>query len=403
LLDWEEGRWLLVALRENAHRFLGFGSFFEYVESLFGYKPRSIEEKLRVAEALEGLPRLSAGLRDGVLSWSAARELTRVATRETESAWQEAIHDLSVREIEVLVSGRKLGDYPNSPADPRLRKHLLTFEVRAETLATYREALARLRRDTGGPIDEETALLMMARQVLAGPVDAGRASYQVAFTLCEACGRGSQSGRGESFEVEPDVVEMAACDAQHIGTVESGPIPAHVGARASRSAVSARATQSIPPATRRLVLRRDGGRCVVPGCRHGVFLDVHHLAPRAEGGGHDANELIVLCAAHHRALHRGQLIVEGRVATGLVFRHADGSFYRGVLSAPAVAAQTQAFGALRRLGFREGEVRRALDRLRKESGSASADSAGVVRAALRVLTRAAAPAVGCADAGQEES
>jgi hypothetical protein len=176
-----------------------------------------------------------------------------------------------------------------------------------------------------------------------------------------------------------------------------------VGVQVSRSAVTARAAQSIPPATRRLVLRRDGGRCVVPGCRHGVFLDVHHLAPRAEGGGHDADGLIVLCAAHHRALHRGQLLVEGRVASKVVFRHADGSPYRGAVSAPAVAAQTRAFGALRGLGFREGEVRRALDRLREESGSASADSAAVVRAALRVLTRPAAPAVGCADAEEEGS
>ncbi|HWA77643.1 MAG TPA: HNH endonuclease signature motif containing protein [Polyangiaceae bacterium] len=433
-LDWEEGRWLLVAMRARAHRHLGFGSFFEYVESLFGYKPRSIEEKLRVAEALETLPKLSAGLRSGELTWSAARELTRVATFETEWAWHEAIRHLNVRQIEALVSGRKPGDHPDSPADASLRKHLLTFEVTAETLATYRDALARLRRDSGGPLDEETALLMMARRVLGGPLDEGRASYQIAFTLCEACGRGSQLGRGESLAVGTDIIEMVACDAQYIGSVRatsarpsvsasarSAPNtggdspnhpehlsandrnPAHVGARVPLPSVGKRAAQSIPPATRRLVLHRDGGRCVVPGCRHAVYLDVHHLAPRSEGGGHDPDGLIVLCAAHHRALHRGQLMVEGRVATGLVFRHADGSLYRGALSAPAVAAQTRAFGALRRLGFREGEVRRALDRLRRESGGASADSAGVVRAALRVLTEAAGAEVGCTGAAQDRS
>jgi hypothetical protein len=32
-----------------------------------------------------------------------------------------------------------------------------------------------------------------------------------------------------------------------------------------------RARQDVPPAVRRAVLRRDGGRCVVPGCRHRDF------------------------------------------------------------------------------------------------------------------------------------
>src|SRR5438876_11638389 len=53
-LDWEEGELLLRALRVDAHLCLGFGSFAEYIERLFGYKPRWTAERLRVAEALEG-------------------------------------------------------------------------------------------------------------------------------------------------------------------------------------------------------------------------------------------------------------------------------------------------------------------------------------------------------------
>jgi hypothetical protein len=36
-LEWLEGGALLRALRTNVHRHLGFGSFAEYVERLFGY------------------------------------------------------------------------------------------------------------------------------------------------------------------------------------------------------------------------------------------------------------------------------------------------------------------------------------------------------------------------------
>ena len=45
-LDEEEGRWLLRALRSAAHEHLGFGSFCQYIERLFGYKPRTTQEKL---------------------------------------------------------------------------------------------------------------------------------------------------------------------------------------------------------------------------------------------------------------------------------------------------------------------------------------------------------------------
>jgi hypothetical protein len=57
-LDAEEGRWLLVAFRSEAHLRLGFASFPEYIERLFGYSPRFTLERLRVAEALEELPAL---------------------------------------------------------------------------------------------------------------------------------------------------------------------------------------------------------------------------------------------------------------------------------------------------------------------------------------------------------
>src|SRR3954471_8509244 len=76
-LDFEEGRWLLRAFRSGAHRELGYGSFHEYTERLFGYAPRVTQEKLRVAEALEALPETAAELRAGTLTFSAVRELTR--------------------------------------------------------------------------------------------------------------------------------------------------------------------------------------------------------------------------------------------------------------------------------------------------------------------------------------
>jgi hypothetical protein len=366
-LDWEEGRSLLRALRSAAHLHLGFGSFAEYVERLFGYKPRWTEERLRVAQALESLPELSQALRDGALTWSAARELTRVATADNERAWLEVARGKTARQVEEIVAGHRQGDEPMDPYDGALRKHVLRFEVSAETMATFREAMAKLRRESGSPIDDDAAILLLARQALGGPADTGRANYQIAMVVCEQCGRGQQQGRGEQIEVGPDIVEMAHCDAQHLTP--------HVG--------GSRARQDVPPAIRREVFRRDGGRCVVPGCRHATFLDTHHLDPRSEGGAHDPDKLVLLCGAHHRAQHRGQLVIDGRVSTGLVFRHADGTPYGFTVDARTAATHADAFRALRALGFRETEARRALKQVRLQ-GSPGFD--GVMRAALAVLS-----------------
>ena len=165
-LDFEEGGCLLAARRAQAHRRLGYGSFTEYIERLFGYAPRVTHDKLRVAAALEGLPALAGALREGSLSFSHARELTRVATRETEQIWLERVQGRTSREVEKLVAGRRPGSLPNAPAEPSLQRHVLRFEVSGETLASFREALARLRREAGEHLDDDATLLLLARQVL---------------------------------------------------------------------------------------------------------------------------------------------------------------------------------------------------------------------------------------------
>src|SRR5688500_10489642 len=94
--DAEEGRWLVEALRSAAHVHLGFSTFGEYVERLFGSSRRFTQERLRVAEALEHLPSMARALEEGALSWSAVRELTRVAVKQTERAWLEVAYGKTV-------------------------------------------------------------------------------------------------------------------------------------------------------------------------------------------------------------------------------------------------------------------------------------------------------------------
>src|SRR5215216_4738485 len=210
-LDFDEGQWLLRARRSQAHARLGYGSFTEYIERLFGYSPRLTHDKLRVAEALECLPEMAESLRRGVASWSSIRELTRVATPDTEQAWLEQSCGRTAREVEKLVSGHRPGSLPGEPAEPALQRHVLRFEVTGEVLAIFREALSKLRRDAGGHLDDDDTRLLMARHVLRGPIDEGRASYQIELTICDRCERALQLGNGDLLEVSPPAAEMAKC------------------------------------------------------------------------------------------------------------------------------------------------------------------------------------------------
>ena len=526
-LDAEEGTCLLRASRAATHVYFGFASFGEYIERLFGLSRRATEEKLRVAEALEELPELADALRSGRLNWSVVRELCRVAVPETEREWLAVARGRTAREVERLVSGLGRGDRPTDRRRPELVRHVLRLEVGAETLATFREAMRVLQKRSDHRLDDDAALLSMAREVLGGPSDAGRASYQVVVTVCEDCGRGFQHANGKLIQLDPAIVEMCHCDAQripvpHLQRVTTGAPddrggnaddlangPTRMGhaddlanghdhtghsndlakgrthvsspddlakgrthvsspddlakgrthvsspddlakgrthvsspddlakgrthvsspddlakgrthvsspddlakgrthvsgsndlakgrdhtgdsdelARADAQLKRRRAAQDTPPAIRREVFWRDRGRCVVPGCRNATYVDVHHLDLRSEGGSNDPDNLVVLCGAHHGALHRGRLRIDGKVSTGPQLRHADGTAYGCMPSPLLVDASARAFAGLRNLGFSERIARASLEQaLSRTPADATAET---------LLRSAVARASGC--------
>jgi hypothetical protein len=598
-LDAEEGRWLLRAFRAATHVYFGYASFGEYIERLFGLSRRATEEKLRVAGALETLPELAEALRSGKLNWSVVRELSRVAVSETEREWILAARRKTARQVERMVSGLAPGDRPADRRRSELVRHILRLEVGAETLATFREAMKELRKRSDHRLGDDAALLLMAREVLGGPGDAGRASYQLVVTQCEDCGRGFQHANGELIELDPAIVEMCRCDAQdvpvapvhgvtldapdsltanagkragadaHMGltdeaagahesvsdelaggheSVSDERADARAGARAHmgltddvadvRASVSderagadahmgladevadvragvrderagdhahtgitderagadahtghtdevagaragvidelagayagitderagarfaridtgngdeleraasavrgtgevrradvspgrgarevtraeaplrrgagefapaqsgtgreaggapaglkrRRATQRTPLAIRREVFWRDRGRCVVPGCRNATFVDLHHLELRSEGGENDPDNLVVLCGAHHGAVHRGRLRIDGKVSTGLRVRHADGTVYGFVLSPASADASARVFAGLRSLGFSEKSAWASLEQ---------ALSSAPAHASVETLLRSAVARASC--------
>src|SRR5688572_24801937 len=302
-LERREGVCLLRALREDVHRHLGYGAFAEYTDRHLGFNHRTTEDKLRTAAALEHLPELARAQHDGRLNASAVRELARVATAGTESAWIEAAAGLRVREVERLVSGRISGDLPTDAPRPEVVKHVLRFEVSAETLAAFRDALRHVADRTGHHLDDDAALRLIARDVLDAPASsagedadspdastraAGPARYQISVIECPRCKRGFMPAGADLLEVDPASLAAAHCDAQHIGQKDNGAAPpaaSPITARADETHVGAdapptRNTRAVPHAVRRHVLARDQNTCRVPGCRNSRGVEVHHIVPR---------------------------------------------------------------------------------------------------------------------------
>ncbi len=105
----------------------GYASFAEYVERLFGYKPRLTVDKLRVALPLESLPELNRALRDGELTWSATCELTCVAGHPgapRASGRSDAEQDRAPAGT-VGFLAEELGARPGAPVRPEARRHVL--------------------------------------------------------------------------------------------------------------------------------------------------------------------------------------------------------------------------------------------------------------------------------------
>ena len=119
------------------------------------------------------------------------------------------------------------------------------------------------------------------------------------------------------------------------------------------------------------------------GCRGHIWLDLHHIRPWSEGGGHDPSGILLLCGAHHARLHGGLLFIEGTSERDARFTHADGTAYGAPPRPIEVQASAVAFAALRSLGFGETESRQALAAARTHVG-VDATTEALITAALRV-------------------
>lgn len=288
-------------MRRGLYRDLGYANIQLYAAEALGFSRSKTSQFVRLAGQLEDLPRLRDSVASGELGWTKAREVAKVATPASEARWIAEARRTSSRDLERKVrTARK-----RSRAAARIDgQPALALNAQAEVLpddapvsvsvtftaaqyARYEALLESIRRRGDATLrnaDRAEVLLAALHDLAAGDVPTAEAStppYQVVVYTCKRCGEAeTRTDRGTK-----PAPAAALCDAR-----------VHDGGRPNRA--------TIPPSARRDALVRSGHRCETPGCGRTRFLEVHHVKPRAAGGGNGPGNLRVLCAACHRQAHR---------------------------------------------------------------------------------------------------
>ena len=361
----------------------GFRSCAAWLTWRVGLSPGAAREHVRVARALGTLPRLAHALARGEISYSKVRELTRVATPETEERLLAVARAGTAEHVERIVRGWRRMD-AKAEAQEATRRHTsralhvshdadgmvvvrgrLAPEVGAvlvQALAAAREALYQRRCASDvpagtsvegvpagtSPVEEmptlaqqqADALALLAETALHHGIDPGAPGerYQVvvhvdAPVLADPEASG-QSVLEDGARVPAGTSQRLACDASRVVMRhDADGRVTEVGAR----------TRTIPPALRRALQHRDRG-CRFPGC--GLpFGQGHHIRHWAHGGPTMLSNLALLCRRHHRAVHEEGYQVERQADGDLCFRRPDGRLLPAV--PPPAAIPTDPIHALR--------------------------------------------------------
>jgi len=310
-------------------------------------------EKVRVAHALAGLPKIAASMARGELSYSKVRAVTRVASAATEdSLLMIALHG-TAHHVETLVRGyrraqeaeelsREAQQHENRSvrysfaADGSLilKAHLpaLAGAMLIKALDAAMETIPA-NEITADIVEERPiryecrradALASLAENYLAEAGTSSKANsadrFQVvvhvdAETLHDHAAGRCELEHGPSIPVE--TARRLSCDAGLLSVLESqSGEPLDVG----------RKTRSIPPAIRRALNTRDSG-CRFPGCTHSRYVDAHHIEHWADGGETKLSNLVTLCRLHHRLVHEGEIAIETLPGGGWRFLHPDGRHF----------------------------------------------------------------------------
>ena len=169
--EWLLCRYLADMAADQRFRSLGwYSDVHHYARERFGFGVKSTRERVRIGKALRVLPRIERAFVEGRLGYSRVREVTRVATAETEEHWLGVAGRVTMRELERRVAGHVgAKEICDSPANATWRTPEtieLSMRMPAETWALLRRAMEGARQAAEAPLSDAEALEAVAREAL---------------------------------------------------------------------------------------------------------------------------------------------------------------------------------------------------------------------------------------------
>jgi hypothetical protein len=326
----------------------------EWLNWRCGISRGTAQEKVRVARALWHLPQIDKAFKQGHLSYSKVRAITRVAGERNEAALLEYALSASSADLEAYCSRLRNGDTDLSPADAKrlhegryLTKHyrrdgtgVLTVELPKASLDLVVQALdhvvAQLPEDADRSIFAAgaDALLAIAQASLLNQVPETALGAQSTQVVVHVDNNALAGRGGEADEPLPTIKRMC-CDGGIVPMLKSstGEI-LNVG----------RKQRAVPTAIKRALVARDR-TCRFPGCHYTRFLDAHHIVHWADGGETSLGNLVLLCTHHHTLLHEGGYQLRKHADGKQFFTRPDGRPVE-VRAIPALSAESNGPGAI---------------------------------------------------------
>ena len=272
-----------------------------------------------VAERVEELPVTVGALQRGELSVDQAAAIARHAPAYADAEARGFAASMTVAQLSRVCRAYPHFETPSEKPETQWRPEKESMTMGFDEDGTWRLA-ARLDADRGAVVDGalrhhhdrliaahlgdgpfptvRDALVRMAEHSLTGDHDSDVAlpAALVVLHVDETTGT-ARLHQGPVLDAQ--LAGLVGCDAAVQVQHDDGRRAIGVG----------RTSRSVPVALRRHVEHRDGG-CRVPGCGR-RFVQVHHVQHWSHGGRSDPENLIALCAAHHRAHHLGRLGIAG--------------------------------------------------------------------------------------------
>jgi hypothetical protein len=170
------------------------------------------------------------------------------------------------------------------------------------------------------------ALIALASTRIGADPDPDRATI-VVHTSLEGLSSGDGTGVLEGGGViDPPTLERLGCDAR-IQLVKEDP----KGDVAWMGRVSRVPSQALA----RQVRYRDRD-CRFPRCPHRRFTNIHHIVHWARGGRSVAENLVLICTAHHKAVHEHGWGIKREADGALSWFRPDGRRYRAGPAPPGI-------------------------------------------------------------------